>query len=54
MWGPWQENECDCDTNTRVVKRDILREVTGHGAMCEGESEEVKSCSCPSRFTLNL
>ena len=52
IMGPWKETGCNCSTNTIVAKRAILRNGTGHGVMCKGELEEVKSCDCPSRFNI--
>ena len=53
LWGRWQaEVHCNCSgpvnetTLTKSMTRRILRNATGGGKECEGESKKIEMCVC--------
>ena len=42
-WSEWEEETCDCDSETKRKTRVQFKEMFG-GKPCEGESELVEPC----------
>ena len=45
IWGPWNEDICDCETKTKKSERTILRNAIGKG-VCYGQSQKIDACDC--------
>ena len=46
MWGQWKEGTCNCSTETKLFSRTVLRNATGLGLDCVGDSEKIENCNC--------
>ena len=46
LWGAWIDVPCDCSTATKQLSRAVLRNSTGAGHDCKGDSTKTEQCNC--------
>lgn len=46
LWEQAHEEPCNCSNETKSLSRTVLRNATGGGHDCVGDSEKIISCNC--------
>ena len=46
LWEPWQHDPCNCNNETKSLSRTVLRNATGGGSNCMGDSKKIQNCGC--------
>ena len=45
IWSEWRVS-CNCSEEIGLFTREIIRNASGGGQICEGESTRIEACKC--------